>query len=1242
MKIINFVRNNCGFNVTYIYMEPTREALYQEFYDAYSIEDSMEQKKKQLQIRRKVDRLPYFREETLFQSFPYYNEPDFSTQLSKKAEIFHQKNIFDEKNLQDSCLPQEFELGKHQEFLRNFMNGKTPYHGVLVFHGVGVGKTCSAITISQSFRDIYQSKEKRIICLVSENIKPGWMKQIHDPSKGENQCTGTSFQVESDETNLGETQIQREKKTKKMIKKYYDFMGYGKFANTVETLLRPFQDLPEREKKHKEKELIQLVYSDRLLIIDEAHNLRDENETMGRKVLEMIDKVVQYSKNMRLVLLTATPLFNKPSEITWLLNLLLKNDNRPTIKPKEVFQGGKLTEQGKQILQDASRGYVSYLRGENPVSFPIRLYPDSDKDKLCADPQKSPDKYPQKDMFQIDIPEYRRFLKLYQTKLGSLQSHVYENFMETLSPESLVNPMERRKGIQMLNMVYPLPGILPTKRGDAPNYEGIQVNQMYGDKGLSNVMKSSLQGGKRVYRYQTKYLKELGEFPPCFDTSQIKRFSGKINAILDKVKQSTGIVFIYSEYLSSGLIPLALALEHMGYGKYGSQNLWDQGTLQRPQPIDSRGKPCSEAKQAKYILLSGTKDLSPNNREEIKQLVSDSNLYGDKIKIVLGNVVASEGLDFKNIREVHILEPWFHLFRLEQIIGRAIRRCSHMNLPEEERNVTVYHHSASLKKKETLDTNTYRLAEQKAITIGEIETILKKTAIDCFLNQGSNQIKSTDVNPRNLITSQGTQMENYDVSDKAFSKICSFQDTCEYSCETTESISLKDVHYDTFSVHNSTRMIEQIQKIIQELYLVDNYYTLDEIVQTVTDTIDCNVPVVYISLQKVISHKKPIWNASGDKGTLLQRGDIYYFQPYTNQDPLLPLYFRTHGDLSFKEKSIDLQTVFTQKIHSKKVHIEKVNLDKLYQRLFQNVKIKTDGTLTNLSQEETTFVYDNKEYNFESIINLTPEIVLSHKLDTLTYNEKQILLCHIIEENIPFDTSYKPSKETQFNRVLFPLKENQVKANQMILQHFKHNLIQDKDGTYVVEFDPSLPIVGFFLLNTPSFFKKQPELKETENVMDDFTFQVWKDGIWNPVQNLPTGNVLLRSFKKSLQTMMEQLSFRDYYGVSYKNEKQEHQIKLMDMRKRKKGTIGGFNIQQMSQIKRIQALIKGTFKHEYSKYQELLESPENIQKRSQGRRIHEESVKYLSLFMEMLLRQKDSKYKKTYYLPYDLFLLEYL
>ena len=52
-------------------------------------------------------------------------------------------------------------------------------------------------------------------------------------------------------------------------------------------------------------------------------------------------------------------------------------------------------------------------------------------------------------------------------------------------------------------------------------------------------------------------------------------------------------------------------------------------------------------------------------------------------------MAGSEGLDFKFIRQVHVLEPWYNMNRIEQIIGRAVRTCSHKDLPFEERNVEI-------------------------------------------------------------------------------------------------------------------------------------------------------------------------------------------------------------------------------------------------------------------------------------------------------------------------------------------------------------------------------------------------------------------------------------------------------------------------------------------------------------------------------------------------------------------------
>ena len=83
------------------------------------------------------------------------------------------------------------------------------------------------------------------------------------------------------------------------------------------------------------------------------------------------------------------------------------------------------------------------------------------------------------------------------------------------------------------------------------------------------------------------------------------------------------------------------------------------------------------------------------------------------------------------VREVHVLEPWFHLNRLEQVIGRGIRNCSHKDIDEKERNVTVYLYTVMEPKikereiRETLDMKLYRQAEEKIDKIGKVMEIIK-------------------------------------------------------------------------------------------------------------------------------------------------------------------------------------------------------------------------------------------------------------------------------------------------------------------------------------------------------------------------------------------------------------------------------------------------------------------------------------------------------------------------------------
>ena len=120
--------------------------------------------------------------------------------------------------------------------------------------------------------------------------------------------------------------------------------------------------------------------------------------------------------------------------------------------------------------------------------------------------------------------------------------------------------------------------------------------------------------------------------------------------------------------------------------------------------------------------------------EEIKQIFNQKeNTDGSKIKIILGSPSVKEGVSFKRVRQVHILEPYWNMSRILQIIGRAIRFCSHKDLSKSQRNVEVYLYLATRLGEKTIDQYIWSLAQEKNKIIDVFETALKESAVDCEL-----------------------------------------------------------------------------------------------------------------------------------------------------------------------------------------------------------------------------------------------------------------------------------------------------------------------------------------------------------------------------------------------------------------------------------------------------------------------------------------------------------------------------
>jgi SNF2 family DNA or RNA helicase len=112
---------------------------------------------------------------------------------------------------------------------------------------------------------------------------------------------------------------------------------------------------------------------------------------------------------------------------------------------------------------------------------------------------------------------------------------------------------------------------------------------------------------------------------------------------------------------------------------------------------------------------------------------SKTNIVGEKIKCMLITAAGSEGISLKNVRQVHIMKPHWNKNRDQQVIGRAMRICSHNDLTKNERSVSVYKYFTVSPDFKTTDILIKELAEQKYKIIAEFLQLIINSAFDCAL-----------------------------------------------------------------------------------------------------------------------------------------------------------------------------------------------------------------------------------------------------------------------------------------------------------------------------------------------------------------------------------------------------------------------------------------------------------------------------------------------------------------------------
>ena len=1339
--------------------------------------------------------------------YPNLNDKSFNIKIASKKEFNDTKydgTIHEDiKGHAEKLSRMDFELQPHQQFVKNFLSSQTPYNSLLLFHGLGTGKTCSSIGVCEEMRDYMKQSgiTKKIIIVASENVQDNFRSQLFDESRMKlvnglwtiNSCIGNKLINEVNPTNIKAiSKAKLAEQIRKLIKSYYLFLGYGQFANYIIRQMN-VEGSEKYDTQTINKRIIKKLrneFNDRLIVIDEIHNIRLSDDNANKKVAIYLERLVKSALNMKLVLLSATPMYNTYKEIIWLLNLMNMNDRRGKMYIKNVFdKNGNFKKEGEELLMRKARGYVSFVRGENPYTFPYRVYPNEfapnntfphihypkyqmnlrkipddsvsrilylylntiEKCDGCGECQYCLYRYAVNYMRNkenrivtnkgdiVNMPSFDNMTKFgYTTLQNPLRALIIaypydgmndaitnigaEKYSNKLSPDSVSSGLKEADDdnddkVEELEVVedtkvsssknnksskseeklkiykrcprgyrkdpktgeckdkdgniigivikptalkkttavkknssiqkeeedseheeeeqedeveheeeeqkeesehdeseqkeesehdeseqkeeseheedeheedeheeeeqkeesehdeseqkeeseheeeeqkeesemaddeseFPTDSVKESEKGESSEKEDSEMADDESEyptdtitkNGDSEITSSEGEGDKQKGGFDlnpneltgkaglermmsftdTQYKKDDFEYRPhieekygrIFSYDKIGKYSVKIKKLLDCIYKtnskdvSDGVILVYSQYLDAGLIPVALALEELGFVRYGKNTK----TLFKTKPqktVDARTlKPPSDSKSfmpARYSMITGDKRISPDNDYEVKGLTDPNNTNGDKVKFVLISKAGAEGIDFKYIRQVHILDPWYNTNRMEQIIGRGVRNNSHKALDFEKRNVQIFMHGTILgdNKEETADLYVYRFAELKAIQIGKITRLLKETAVDCILNHEQTNFTNEQMSkilktPITQQLSDGKVLKNFKVGDMPFSPACDYMKNCDYLCRPNDVGD--EVNEDTYNEKFIFMNNEKIKQKIRMLMKMNFFYTKDVLISMIRNEKKYPLVQIYASLTQMIDDEKEIITDKYSRsGRLVNVGDYYLFQPLELNDTNVSIFERSRP-IDHKSDSVVFEinkkilknpsVPFSQHLY------EEIGLDEDKPKLLgSNDVIQKMSKKYELTQQyivvtknddidtERVSRGDNDWYKHAGIVIRKLSLEYPDAKDRMNY----YLVSHIIEELFYSD-------KLKLMKYIYSLDDDKLMNGSFewyVKEYFKKNTMKTDKHEFIILYD--LERMKMFILDNNKWSEATPEdQREIRLETDELTFQ---------------------------------------------------------------------------------------------------------------------------------------------------------
>jgi predicted NAD-dependent protein-ADP-ribosyltransferase YbiA (DUF1768 family) len=262
-----------------------------------------------------------------------------------------------------------------------------------------------------------------------------------------------------------------------------------------------------------------------------------------------------------------------------------------------------------------------------------------------------------------------------------------------------------------------------------------------------------------------------------FSDDALTKYSPKFFEMIQRIndKEHKGPHLIYSDFLNmEGIEFFKMVLEHnnmreLQIEKYGKDG-WRLKDFDNPEHagklcyITYTGEGEGEERDLLRNIYNSDWTFVPDEISDRLQQIAETNKYGGIVKVIMITRAGAEGINLKNTRYVHIMEPYWHKTRIDQVVGRARRIGSHMDLEPELRTVQVFQYlsvfSESQKKNDqykeimindiskldgktpvTTDLYLYELSLLKQRLNDQFLRVIKESAVDCRLYRSSHSKK---------------------------------------------------------------------------------------------------------------------------------------------------------------------------------------------------------------------------------------------------------------------------------------------------------------------------------------------------------------------------------------------------------------------------------------------------------------------------------------------------------------------